>query len=35
MLEIVANYLWMVVIGSSLVACAFAATVVLVTRMMD
>jgi hypothetical protein len=35
MLEIVLNYLWTVIIAASLVACAFAATVVLVTRRMD
>jgi hypothetical protein len=35
MVEIALNYLWMIIIGASLVACAVAATIVLVTRKMD
>jgi hypothetical protein len=35
MIEIVANYLWTVTISATLAACAFAATVVFVTRRMD
>jgi hypothetical protein len=35
MLDVALNYLWIVVVGASLVTCVVAATIVLVTRKMD
>ena len=35
MLDLVLNYLWAVIIGASLIACAVAAAVVFVTRKLN
>ena len=35
MLDVILTYLWLTVVGASLITCAVAATVVFVTRKLD